>query len=209
MSGRKPVNLTAAAGALTVRDRLWAAMRRLREFTVADLCGATGVPERTVKDYVQALLKASPEIVVREGRRVKPPRKGPRSARAGWWRAMRYRLARDVGVDAPRLKPDGTPCKLGLGRDAMWRTVKALGTCDARAIALTVSESAGVKVSEATAKGFLIDLARGGYVARTGRVGQRTQFTFLASRNTGPRAPVSQSSGAIFDPNTGRHAWQP
>ena len=211
MSGRKPVNLTASAGALTVRDRIWAAIRRVRVFTAASIADASGASERTVKEYLQALLKSEPPVLEREGRRPRPPRKGPRSAREGWWRAMRYRLVRDVGVEAPRVKPDGRPCTLGRARDAMWRTVKALGQCDAGSLALTVTESAGVTVSEATAKKFLIDLARGGYVARTGggRGRQRTRFTFLASRNTGPRAPVTQQNGAVFDPNTGRHAWQP
>jgi len=60
---RKPVNLTAADGYLTPRDRVWAAIRKLREFSIGDLESESRVNRETIKRYVSGLHKSGYLIV--------------------------------------------------------------------------------------------------------------------------------------------------
>lgn len=202
LGGKKPVHLQAAAGALTVRDRIWAAIRARRSrFTKADIAFDAKASEGTVRSYFEQLLK---------GGYLRPLEHRPRSTSCPHFTWTRYELARDVGIEAPRLRPDGSRATLGLVREQMWRTVRILREFDARELAHTASTPQR-RVALTTAKDFILQLARGGYVvcARRGRNGVYSRYRFLGSMNTGPRPPIAEKSRTIFDPNLGRVMWQP
>jgi hypothetical protein len=202
LGGKKPVHLRASGGALTVRDRIWAAIRARRtRFTKADIVFDTKASAGSVRSYFEQLLK---------GGYLRALEDRPRSQTCPYWTWTRYELARDVGVDAPRLRRDGSAATLGRGREQMWRTVKILREFDARELQAAASTD-GHRVALTTAKDYVLQLARGGYVvlARRGRNGVYSRYRFLRAMNTGPRSPIAQKSRAIFDPNLGRLMWQP
>jgi hypothetical protein len=202
LGGKKPVHLRASGGFLTARDRIWAAIRvRRTRFTRPAITFDTKLPDHTVRSYFELLLKAG---------YLRPLEHKPRSEHCAQFRYARYELARDVGVDAPRLRPDGSAATLGRGREQMWRTVKILREFDARELQAAASTGEHY-VALTTAKEYILGLAHGGYVvlARRGRNGVYSRYRFIPAMNTGPRSPIAQKSGAIFDPNLGRVMWQP
>ena len=111
MSARRKARLVPA-GRLTTREKLWAAMRELKHFTVPELARAAGVDRHAynIRDYLLGLVRA--DILFAE-----PP------ASPGCFTV--YRLQRDLGVDAPRVRRDGTvPPENAQNR--MWRAMKVL-----------------------------------------------------------------------------------
>ncbi len=183
-------------GGLTPRERLWAAIRRLHEFTAAELWGEMPVGARVskglIRDYLTGLEKAGfIERIAREGR------------------CLRYRLARDVGLEAPRVRKDGSPVTQGRGREALWRTLKILGEFDARELAAAASlEDWPVSVAEA--KEYCTYLARAGYLfpVEAGGPGRAARYRFNPRKNTGPKPPAIQRVKRLYDPNLGRVVWQ-
>ena len=86
--------LKPAAAALTPRELIWAALRANRDgVTQRRINGLTLVKPGIIRDYVASLMRAGIVGVVAE--------LGPGQPRE-------YCLLRDMGVDAPRLKKDGT-----------------------------------------------------------------------------------------------------
>ena len=133
---------------LAGRDALWAAIRRLKSFTVAEVRRETRASKGQAADYVACLLAAG--IVERiEGER------------------GRYLLVQDRGPVAPRVREDGTPVTQGLGRLRMWRSMKVLGTFTARELAIH-STLEDHTVAEKEAEDYCRHLANAGYLARRG-----------------------------------------
>ncbi|WP_423828507.1 hypothetical protein, partial [Staphylococcus aureus] len=93
------------------RQVMWEAIRRLQEFTLADLEVATLLNEGTVRSYVDALALGG-----------YLDRRDQKPSRAGCFAPTLWRLIKDVGVEAPRLDKKGRPVTQGLGREQMWRT---------------------------------------------------------------------------------------
>ncbi len=199
LGGKQPTHLRPT-GCLTVRERIWAAIRARRTgFTRADIAFDAKVSEGSVRSYTDLLARAG---ILRALDRWRSQDR----YRFTW---MRYALARDLGVEAPRLRPDGKMATVGLGREQLWRTVKILGDFDAPELARVASTRA-VPVAMLTAMAFMQQLARGGYAVliKRGSPGRRSRYRFVPSMNTGPRPPVAQKSGAIFDPNLGKFMYR-
>lgn len=168
------------------QDGVWAAIRELGRFGIADIQARVEADKRTVTGYVDRLEKGG-YVARLEG---EPPR----------WE----RLIDDP--ETPRLRRDGTPSQpVGRGQDAMWRTMKMLDAFDADSLAAAASlPEVPIKVSSAdrylsllNAAGYLIVVAP----PRPGLKG-RTLYALDPSRNTGPRAPQIQAADCVFDPNT-------
>src|SRR5258708_31046033 len=126
---RKPIHLQVA-GKLTPRDRIWAAIRALGKqaplsgFTRAEIADyivdhapkeatTRRLEEKTIETYVQGLVNAGHLEILQPYER---------------YRATTYKLARDVGVEAPRVNKDGSPVTGGNKREAMWRSMQSLNT---------------------------------------------------------------------------------
>lgn len=168
------------------RERLWAAMRELREFTTADIERATGTPRRLVLDYLTALERA--KHVERLS-------------------LERLRLVRDTGVEAPMLRRDGRELSGQCVREALWRTMKLLGTFSARDLAIHASTER-CPVSERDAVAYLRPLVQAGYLATQPAGARKATFRFIASRNTGPRPPLVRQVLQVYDANEDQVAWQ-
>jgi hypothetical protein len=213
---RKPARLERA-GALTPRDRLWAAMRRFRcgePFSVAEIMLLAGVrgdealdlggaarADSTI-DYIRGLTAAG----ILEDAGARPIDRPVRELR---W----FRLVKDVGVEAPRVDKQGRPVTQGIGCAQMWRAMRALkGEFGARELSIAASTEAHV-VEHATAKRYARELARAGYLQVTkesaGGRGAERLYRFVKSRYTGPRAPMITAQKQVMDGNTGEIVYDP
>jgi hypothetical protein len=204
--GKKPAHI---AGPVSVEQRIWnaikarSARRPGASFTRADIEFDTKANERTVKRYIERLVL---------GAYLRGENKLPKSKTCQHFTWQDYTLIRDIGLQAPRLKPDGSPVTGGVAREAMWQTVRIQKGFSALDVQLAVNAAGGKPVPLGTAKSYLQDLARAGYLkvtqpARCGMGRQLARYMLLPSMNTGPRSPMTQKSGAIYDVNLGEVVW--
>ena len=195
MAGRKRADRIGAHGS---REALWAAMRRLGRFTVRQVTDETRLGLDTARDYVRGLELAG--YLARVG----TVATGSGTVGA---RAVVYELVRDVGVEAPRVRKDGTEVTQGRGREQMWRAMKVLGEFSARDLAVHASTEAH-PVSLKEAKHYIRYLVKAGYLAVVRTTGLAWRYRLVHSKNTGPRAPMIQRVRQVFDPNLGRVVWR-
>lgn len=183
---RKPVS---EINQMETRAALWAAIRKLVTFTPKDIRYETRCSRSQVEEYLKGLAAAG--IV----ERVKSE-------------PGRYVLVRDCGAEAPRVRRDGTPVTMGLGREQMWRTLRGLREFTAVDLAVQASTEE-VPVSVETAKEYCHFLALAGYltVVVAGKGGMPNRYRFVPTRNTGPLPPMIQRIKALYDPNLKRVVW--
>ncbi len=173
------------------REAIWAAIRELREFTIFDLAGMADVLEKTVKDYLDGLRRAG--FVENVG--------SIRSFGGGAGRAL-YRLIHDPGVDAPRVRRDGTILPEA-GRDRLWRCMRILRDFSITDLVVQASlPEAPVAAGEA--EFYCLYLARAGYLVE---LEPNRRYQFLPSAYTGPRAPMIRRVREVVDANTGEVRW--
>jgi len=192
--GRKGVVELAAAGEPSGRQAMWERMRELRRFTLADL-DHLNVERDTIKTYVRSLVRGGYLKMERSD--------GP----GGRYAPALYELLRDVGLEAPKLRRDGSPAHQGRSREQMWRAMKMMGKFTPRDLAVTASTE-DAAVSEDDAKSYVKHLFAAGYLAvlRAGKP-PRTQGLYRLVKNTGPLPPMVTRAKIVWDPNLGRIAW--
>lgn len=202
---RKPI--TTYAGGKGPRQRIWEAIRAEQgvAWTRYHIARATGVEDATLTTYVQALHKAG--IVEKVG-------EAPigNLAAEGQWR-----LARDEGLEAPRLRRDGSRVTQGLAQEAMWRTLRLIkDDTNARELAAHAGTGA-IPVADGSAKDYLLALFHAGYLIRTragkglGKPGKGlpARYRLNPARNTGPRPPMICRTKVVYDPNEDKVVWAP
>ena len=202
---RKPV--TAYAGGKGPRQRIWEAIRARgeAEWTRYSIARAAGVEDSTVTTYCQAMFAAG--IIARTGE----------IAISAVATEVRWRLVRDEGIDAPRLKRDGSRVTNGLAQEQMWRALRVLA-CDLNARELAAHAStAAVPVTISAAEHYITWLLAAGYLIRTragkglGRAGKgvTARYRLDPARNTGPRPPMICRAKVVYDPNEDAVVWAP
>lgn len=190
--GRKPINLEMS-GSKSYRQRIWEVLRaEKRDFTVQHIAWKVDMDLETVRYYLNGLKRAG--YIEAVGARPLP----------GAERFMR--LARDCGAEAPPITRQGTPSRTGLGTEAMWRTLRIIGEVSAEELA--EQASASVPTTAKTAYAYLLWLQRAGYVtairnAKSGPKGRCTRYRLLPGKYTGPKPPMVQRNGQLFDANLG------
>ncbi|GEO82298.1 hypothetical protein ROR02_24290 [Pararhodospirillum oryzae] len=126
---------------------------------------------------------------------------------------VRYRLLRDPGPEAPRLRRDGSPAQHSLGTEQMWRVLRMASALDARELAVTASTEEH-PVALDTARAYLRALDRAGYLAvvEPGRPGHKVGTGHLTVyrliNNTGPLPPQIQRIKAVWDQNLRAHVGE-
>ncbi|MFP4900678.1 hypothetical protein ACLFKT_16225 [Paraburkholderia sp. BR14261] len=126
-----------------------------------------------------------------------------------------YRLARDAGVEAPRLDRQGRPVVQSRGNENMWRTMRIMGEFSPTELAVRAS-TAETEVAEATAKAYVKYLANAGYLNLVdpghpfikGKGAKQARYRLAAGKYTGPRPPMIQRTKSVYDPNLGKIMWQ-
>lgn len=192
---RKPVHLEAQ-GPKGDRQAMWEILRRLHlagePITIRDVWRElpTGTPRGRVRDYLVGLERAGYLARLEE-----PSKSGE---------AVRYRLARDVGVEAPRVNKQGRHVTQGLAREQLWRTIKILGEFSAATLADAASTPAA-PVAEPSAAEYCHFLERAGYlrITRQASPGIAARYRLVPSRWSGPRPPMIQRVKQLYDPNLG------
>jgi hypothetical protein len=181
-------------GAIGVRQRVWNAIRRSSvPFTSSDIAAAIAVETEIVRDYIAGLSAAGFISIVGRSRK-----------------GVTYALARDNGVEAPRVNRSGHVVTKGLAQEQMWRVLRMLGravTCHELALHASTRD---VPVSIDDAARYMEQLTRAGYVIRS--VVCRSMSTAIPPAyrlvsNTGPRPPMLVQLTGLFDPNHGRVVW--
>jgi len=196
---RQPIHIEQR-GAASNRERIWAAIRRLRTFTAPDIRGETSLSLPTIRDYLKCLEAGG--IVERQGMALNDDNH----------QVMRYALIEDRGIEAPRLRRDGSLVTLGAGREQMWRTMRILQEFDWRELAIAASTEEH-PVAEQEASSYVQALHKAGYLQcvrpgkGTGDGGERARYRFIASRWSGPKPPMVQRLKTVYDPNLGKIAW--
>ncbi|WP_413206751.1 hypothetical protein [Rhodospirillum sp. A1_3_36] len=194
---RKPID-----GRVTLRVRVphgredfWRIMRERKNFSLADLYGASHAPRDSIRAYVHSLVLAGFLKVEAE-----PSGSDPRM----------YKLLRDQ-PSAPRVRRDGSiAVDQGLGRDCLWRTMKMLGDFNYRELAIQASTSE-IKVQPSAVKIYVGHLHRAGYLALVspahsgaGEWARIARYRLLPSMNTGPLAPQIRQTKWVWDQNRRR-----
>lgn len=196
---RKPLHIEAAAPRPEGRQVIWAAIRKLKTFCAPDLRSETAMPLDRIRDYVLALQRG--KYVRRIGAEIREHREKRT--------VVMYELLRDVGVDAPRLRYDGSPVTQGRAREQMWRTMRVMRAFDARDLALTAStEEQPVRFLDA--RDYAANLAKAGYLVVVSPASNRrglTMYQFVPSRYSGPLPPQVQRIKQVWDQNLGKAVW--
>jgi hypothetical protein len=190
MSGRQPVHLEMK-GTKDNRQLIWEAVRaQNRPFTAQHIAWAADLALETTRYCLQGLRRAG---YIEQA--------GEKATRG---REQLLHLVKDCGVEAPAITRLGKPRTAGLGTEAMWRSLRILGEVSADELAAQASVSA--KTTQKTAYDYLLWLHRAGYVievapATTGPKGHKARYRLAPDKYTGPRAPMIQGLGQLFDPN--------
>jgi hypothetical protein len=173
--------------------------RKMKTFTMSQLADAISADRDAVRTYVHSLLKGG---IIAHHDKVPAPTGvfGVKPTASNL--SQVYRLVRDVGLEAPRLKRDGTPCRQGLAREQMWRTMQELVSFSPRDLAGTASTDL-IPVSEVDAKAYLKALKAAGYLQVVREATKRTQACYRLIKRTGPLPPMVQRTKVVFDQNLG------
>ncbi|MBZ9574386.1 hypothetical protein [Modicisalibacter sp. MOD 31.J] len=190
----------SATTAVPNRQRIWEAIRALhadgQPITARDVWAGMPdtMPRTRVDDYIRSLV-AGGYLRCRNPER----RRGV---------AAEYALVRDVGVEAPRVRRDGTQPPTP-GREQLWRTLKIVGDFTATELADAASTPT-TPIAQATAAEYCHFLKGAGYlqVTRPGAPGVAERYRLIPSRWTGPQAPMIQRTKRLFDPNTGQVVFE-
>jgi len=203
---RQPVSQGHRHKFLTHRDAIWAAIRELREeFTINDLESKTRASKDTIKNYLTGLMIAG--YVQRLDRLHHAQTPGAARITTAFTCYL-YNLIKDVGVDAPRVKRDGSPVTQGLARENMWRTMRIIKQFNIRHLVVHASTEE-TQVKESDAKDYLKYLKAAGYVRiiQKRAPGRSTVYLFIDAMYSGPKPPMVQKVGQVFDPNTREVVW--
>jgi hypothetical protein len=118
---------------------------------------------------------------------------------------------RDNGIDAPRVRRDGSAVTQGLAQEQMWRTLRMhKGDINARELAAHATTEA-IPVAETAAKDYLRQLHGASYLAciaegkGIGNGGIQARFRLIS--NTGPKPPMVCRTDSLFDPNLNAIVW--
>lgn len=186
-SGRKPAHLTMLDGK-SYQQRIWDTLREHPDSSSYNFISRkTGIHYRTVKRYMISLKR---EGYLEEVRR--------------YFGEPEFRLARDKGVDFPRIKVGKKESYKETAKEIMWRGMRILGEFSAIDLLSLADITAPIKLS--TAQRFIKHLNRAGYfdLAGKSRPGTLSRYRLRRAMNAGPKAPIVQTGGQVFDPNFGK-----
>jgi hypothetical protein len=185
---RKPVDQQQPS---ECRQAVWDEIRGRGEtalFTIGEIAKCVRLEQSSVRDYMIGLINAG--------------YLGIHTIRKATDGGNILYLCNDIGVDAPRVRKDGTPVTMGQGRQQMWNAMRILKHF--RAIDLAFNSSTDtLKIAESEAKSYCAALCKAGYL-----VGKAEQnYMLIPSMWTGPQPPQIQRTKQVYDPNLRRVVW--
>ena len=184
------------AGAKGLRQRAWEELR-LRTLhgealSMPELAALIDVETLDLRDYISGLIAAGYLAKVRA------PKRGVPAA---------YRVVRDNGAEAPRVKRDGSPLIKGMAEEQMWRILRSPAGADITAAQLAAyAATPALAVSDLDAETYLSQLAGAKYIAPLPTRRGAAQRWRLVS-NTGPKPPMFARIDSLYDPNLSTLIW--
>ena len=172
------------------RQAVWDAIREKEVFNIKDIREETTLKACSVRDYVIGLEKGG------YLERVKPEELRRKDA-ACW------RLINDIGIEAPRVRKDGTQVTAGKGRENMWNAMRIMRTFSAKDLSVGASTPDCI-VKESTAADYAKHLWYAGYLTRM----EDGCYRMLPTAYTGPKAPMIQRAKVVWDPNQNKARWR-
>jgi len=171
------------------RQAMWDWIRNrspYKSFTWKDIADGN-LSQKTVQDYLRGLENAGYLESTHDIHRNKP---------------VLYRLKKDTGVDAPRVRIDGTIVTMGDGRRQMWNTIQVLKNFTLQDMIFNASTGKHA-VAESEAKTYCQYLAKAGYLKSLGH----QLYKLVPGMWTGPHPPQIQRTKQVYDPNLKKVVW--
>lgn len=173
------------------REKIWTAIRMLKRFNIGNIADKTNIPQRTITTYLESLITA--KIVAKETTFIK---------QKGSLRSTEYTLIADKGVDAPRVRKDGSfvpeTCQT-----RMWKVIRVMQIFDLKTLIATASTEESV-ISATAADSYLKELKKAGYLIKKP---QDKAYRLNPAMNFGPKAPLIQRTKQVYDPNIKKVVW--
>lgn len=183
----KPMN---KRNGIDTRQTVWEAIRAKQTFNIKDLREETTMKADSVREYVIGLEKA--------GYLERMNSKEMRHGSAACWK-----LIKDIGFEAPRVRKDGSPVTAGQGRANMWSAMRIMRRFTARELAVA-ARTPDCFVAESTAADYAKHLCHAGYL----RSQDDGSYLMLPTAYTGPKAPMIQRTKVVWDPNQNKIRWR-
>lgn len=164
-------------------------------FTAEELAHTSKVEVGPVREYLKCLCAAG-YIRIVDPLAFAPP--GVRNI---------FLLLRDNGIEAPRVRRDGSEVTMGRGTEAMWAAMTALDSFDHWLIADIAQVKPGTAASycQALGKAGFLNLLKPG--KGKGKGGTASVWMVALSHRQKPRAPMITRLKAVYDPNTHQIVW--
>jgi len=193
-AGRKPVSELAKLDYPPTRDGIWKLIRENRDsFTIRVLLDCKA-HRKTVTDYIKCLIKAG---IVEE---IDPIEK-----------AKAYRLIKDYGAEAPRVRVDGSIILNVSAVNNMWRTIRMQNAPFTYKDLALFAATDDCPIADNTAKtylGFIQHLPCIRVLPHKKGLPGLAKYAFVRSKDIGPKAPQIQKTKRLFDPNTKKVVWE-
>lgn len=183
------------------RQAVWDWIRETSKiFTVNDIAMDVRLSESSIRDYLTGLVNAGYLITELVTLNQTPVRY--------------YKLVRDTGIDAPRVRKNGALVTMGQGRRQMWNALQVLKRFTAFDLAFNASTEA-CPVAESEAKHYIQMLHHANYLklltpGKPGHkpgTGKKAVYTLIPAMWTGPQPPQVQRTRQVYDPNLRKVVW--
>lgn len=193
---RKPIDKQQPS---QCRQAIWEEIRKKGDWAFTSTELDIALEASSIRDYLTGLCKAGYLEAVSKGKR------GESNV---------YRLVNDCGVDAPRVRKDGTPVTQGQGRQQMWNSMRIIKQFTAADLAFNATTDE-LKVAENEARDYCKMLCHAGYlkVITQGKpghkagTGSRSRYMLIPTMWTGPQSPQIQRTRQVYDPNLKKVIW--
>ncbi len=193
---RKPIDKQQPS---QCRQAIWEEIRKKGDWAFTSTELDIALEASSIRDYLTGLCKAGYLEAVSKGKRGEP---------------NVYRLINDCGVDAPRVRKDGTPVTQGQGRQQMWNSMRIIKQFTAADLAFNATTDE-LKVAENEARDYCKMLCHAGYlkVISQGKpghkagTGSRSRYMLIPAMWTGPQSPQIQRTRQVYDPNLKKVIW--
>ncbi|MBT0665720.1 hypothetical protein KI809_15530 [Geobacter pelophilus] len=186
---RKPIDKTQPT---ECRQAIWDEIRNRGEaalFSITEIAKCVLLEQSSVHEYMTGLINAG--------------YLGIHTLRSSAKGGNILFLKKNTGIEAPRVRKDGTQVTMGQGRRQMWNAMQVLKEFSPRDLAFNASTELHT-VAESEAKTYCAALCAAGYLV--GRAGGR--YNLITSMWTGPYPPQIQRTKQVYDPNLRKIVWR-
>lgn len=161
------------------RQQIWDCIRELKVFIRPDLRLVSEVNPFQVKDYISSLEKAGFIKVINKRENFKV-----------------YKLVKDKGITAPRVRRDGTEPPMPINQK-IWQAMKMLKKFGYKDIEVAVPDTTFQNV-----KNYVKAMEKAGFLKRL----KAGRYLFIAEAHI-IKAPIIRRVKEVYDPNTRKVMW--